>query len=157
MLISQSQKRYLKIGFLERLRNKWNSWFYFWEIMDNKVRWAICFFNIILKKYQTLRALIPLSQPHHRSPPVITLGRSSRWHSVTTDTWWILVFAGISMCRSPQENIAYEFVLASTAVSSMTYLSYLDSLWDGRLSGFVQNSTQDLCVVPIKLFLQALC
>ena len=60
---------------------------------------------------------------------------------------------GVSMWRSPQENFTYEFNPVSPAVPSMSCLSYLDGLWDGRqmaiqllfcglfLSIFVQNST----------------
>ena len=66
-------------------------------------------------------------------------------------------------------DITHEFVPTSLAVHNMSCSSYLDSLWDGRwvtiqllffrvlLPGFVQNSMQHSCVVPIKLFLQVFC
>ena len=37
----------------------------------------------------------------------------------------------LTMCRSPQENTAYEFVLTSPAVHNMFGLFYLDGLWGG--------------------------
>ena len=61
---------------------------------------------------------------------------------------------GMSMCRNPQKNVSYEFVLTSSAVPSVSSLSYLDGLWVGRLvavqlksywvqlPGFVQSSPQ---------------
>ena len=38
----------------------------------------------------------------------------------------------MSMCRGPWENVAYEFVLISQAVSCMFCSSNLDVFWDGR-------------------------
>ena len=43
-----------------------------------------------------------------------------------------LVNTGVSMCNSPLEDITYEFVLASPAVPNISYLSYLDGLWDRK-------------------------
>ena len=69
------------------------------------------------------------------------------------------VLTSISMSGSLRENIACEFTSDSLAVPSMSCLSCLDGLWDGRqvavqllfcrmlLSRFVQNSMQHPCVV----------
>ena len=38
----------------------------------------------------------------------------------------------VYMCCSPLENIVYEFVLISAAMSSMSSLSYFAGLWDWR-------------------------
>ena len=40
--------------------------------------------------------------------------------------------AGVSMCRSSLENVAYEFVFTSSALLSKTCSSDLDGLPDGR-------------------------
>ena len=75
----------------------------------------------------------------------------------------------LSMCGSPQDNLAYEFVPTSPAVPSMSCLSYLDGLWDGRLvdvqqlfcwlllQRFVQYNMQYACMISIKFFLHVLC
>ena len=71
----------------------------------------------------------------HRVPwisLVIASGRSSRLHTE-------LIFVSLcrladtdaSMCRSPLKNVAYEFVLTSLAVPSMSCSCYLHSLCDG--------------------------
>ena len=76
---------------------------------------------------------------------------------MTVSFCW-LTNTGVSICRSPPENVAYEFILTSLVVPSTFCSFYLSGLWDGRqvaiqllfyrvlLSGFVQNSTQHFCV-----------
>ena len=39
---------------------------------------------------------------------------------------------GVSICRSPSENVSYEFVLTSPVVLSMSRSSYFKGLWDER-------------------------
>ena len=64
---------------------------------------------------------------------------------------------GVSICRSPWENVAYDFILISPAASWMFCTSYLGSFWDGWAkwpysSLFVRCYFQSLCFVLIKLF-----
>ena len=73
------------------------------------------------------------------------------------------------MWRDPQEYIAYEFVLTSSAVSRMSDSSNFDSFRDGLLvavqlllsgvlsPGLVQYSSQHSCVIAVKLFLHTFC
>ena len=70
------------------------------------------------------------------------------------------------MCRSSSQKVTYDFVITSLTEPSMSCLSCLNSLGDGRqvdvqllfcwvlLPEFVQNSTQHFCIVPIKVFPQ---
>ena len=45
------------------------------------------------------------------------------------DDWrFLLVGHGMSMCRSPLENVTYEFILIPPVVPSISCLSYLDGL-----------------------------
>ena len=48
------------------------------------------------------------------------------WYRVDV-SFWLLVNTGVSMCRSPQVNISYEFIL----ISLPACFAHL-SLWDGR-------------------------
>ena len=77
---------------------------------------------------------------------------SSTYKYMTVTLCWS-ANTGVSMCRSPSENVTYEFVLTSPAVPHMSCSSYFYGLWDGRfvtiqlyfsallLLGFVQNSS----------------
>ena len=42
---------------------------------------------------------------------------------------------GVSLCSSPLENVAYEFVLTSPVVPSIRCSSFLESFRDGRWDG----------------------
>ena len=53
-------------------------------------------------------------------------------HRANVCIYW-LASTVVSICRSPWENVAYEFIFTSSAVSCMSCSSYLDSSWDGRL------------------------
>ena len=71
----------------------------------------------------------------------------------------------LSMWRGPQEYIAYEFILTSSAASHMSGSSNLDDFCDGwKVAvqllfcgvlplGFFQYSLQHSCVIAVKLFL----
>ena len=64
----------------------------------------------------------------HLSQSVIALDRSSRWYHVSAqltdiDLCW-LAKTGVSMRESPHENLAYELILASSAMPSMSCSSY---------------------------------
>ena len=82
-----------------------------------------------------LQAQIPLILSYHLSLLAITLSKSSRKHSVSTEMMNInfcwSANTGVSMNNSPS-NIAYEFILSSSAVLSMFCSSYLGGMWDGR-------------------------
>ena len=61
---------------------------------------------------------------------------------------------GSSVCRGPLENVAYEFVLASPAVSCMSFsdgsLVAVQLLFCGMLpQGFIQYSSEHSCVVTV--------
>ena len=64
----------------------------------------------------------------------------------------------MSICKSPKENVAYNFVLTSPAVPSMSY--EMGSKWPYNccilgvlLSGFVESSQHLSPVVRINIFL----
>ena len=73
--------------------------------------------------------------PYH---PSLLAGRLS-WilypHKANVSPCWS-PGTGTSLCRSPEENVVYEFVLAFQAVSRMSYSSYLDGFWDNFLVGW---------------------
>ena len=72
-----------------------------------------------------------------------------------------LVNTGTLICESSEQSVAFKFILASLEVLRS---SYSNGSWDRRqvlvhlllvllLSGFVQDSVQHSCVVPIMPFL----
>ena len=61
----------------------------------------------------------------HPSQLFITLGESFQLPLVSKQSWWMYVFAGVSMCSSPLENVAYQFIFTSSAVSNIFLLGRL--------------------------------
>ena len=55
---------------------------------------AFCFF--LMLSTIIIKAWIPLSLSQHPSLLIITLGKSSRRHPVSTQSWWMQVFASQS-------------------------------------------------------------
>ena len=91
--------------------------------------------EISLQSDQKVIIQVCLILSHHPSLLAIALGMSSRQYPICTHSWWIWVFAGQSTlvcpCWSLLENITYKFILTSLAISSITCLSYLNSLrWE---------------------------
>ena len=78
--------------------------------------------------------------PDPLSPPVSIVHRPRDIFQTTSCIGTELLYIGsswsshlcLSMCRGPQEYIAYEFVLTSLAVSHMFGSSNLDSFRDER-------------------------
>ena len=64
----------------------------------------------------------------------ITLERSCRWHPVSAQSWLMYVFAGWPTLVCPCVGVHWRMllILASSAVPSMSCLSYLDGLYDGK-------------------------
>ena len=44
--------------------------------------------------WSVLTAQIPLTLSHHPSPSGIALSKSSRWHPVSAQSWWMKAFLG---------------------------------------------------------------
>ena len=113
--------------------------------------------RIRMKDYHVmLVAWMFLTLSYHLSLSTITLVKSFKQHPVSTELMKVsfcwLTNTGLSMYKSIEENIVYEFVLTSPAVPSMSCSSYLDGEMGGKwpyicgfckvlLLEFVQNST----------------
>ena len=101
-----------------------------------------------------LKVQIPLSFSHYLSLLVISFGKFSRWRPVSTQNWWMWIFAGQSTLMCPcvgvHRRTSHYFILTSPRLPSS---SYLDGLWDVwwvavqllfcrvLLPGFVHNNT----------------
>ena len=77
---------------------------------------------------------LSLSLTHtHTHTPFIMLGPLPGIQCLHIANVWSFGWstnAGVSMCRSPEENVPYEFILTSAAASSIS-CSFLDNLWNG--------------------------
>ena len=71
------------------------------------------------------------------------------WIELINVTFCWSVNIGVSICRSPLENVAYVSILTSPAVPSMTCIVCEMGVKWSYSCYFVQNSTQHLCAVPI--------
>ena len=95
-----------------------------------------CVGGIIFQRQSSSASRISLSLSHYLSLSPIIPGSFSKLHPVTIQSWCKFFFwsdnTSVSMCRSPEDNIAYDFVFTSPTVPYMSCLSYLDDLWDGR-------------------------
>ena len=78
-------------------------------------------------------ARISLTHSRHFSLLFIASGRSSGLHRVSSHSCWSSCFC-TAICGGPPEYIAYELVLASTAVSDVSGSSNLYSFRDGGVS-----------------------
>ena len=111
----------------------------------------------------SMKFCLSLSLIVYPNPPLhmsVFLGCILCLHKADGSTYW-LANTGVSMHGSPQGNVAYGFFLASPAVPCISCASYLSGLLDGRevaiqllfcgvlLPGFVQDSAQHSCIVPI--------
>ena len=114
--------------------------------------------------------------PDPLSPPVSIVHRSREVFLAISCIGTELLYIGSSwspclcssMWRGPLENIAYEFVLTSSAVSCMSSLSNFDCFRDGWQMavqlllcgvlppGLVQYCSQYSCVIVVQLFLHML-
>ena len=118
-----------------------------------------------------LQARTALTLSRHLSlSSIASGGRSARLYPVSTQgllyvgSSWLFYLCS-SMWRDPQEDIAYEIVLTSPAVSRMSGSSNLESFRDGWQvavlllfcgvfpPGLVQYSSHHSCVIAVKPFL----
>ena len=70
-------------------------------------------------------------------------------HRADVSSCW-LADTSMSMCRGPLKNVAYEFVFASSAVSCIFFLSYLDGFFLDVECCF-QNLFKTVCSILVNL------
>ena len=77
----------------------------------------------------------PLTLSCYPSLSNIALGKFSRRHTVSVQSWWMQIFDSwpieVYQCAGVQENSTYEFILSSSALPSISCSFYLSGLCDG--------------------------